>query len=107
MGTHQEEEDNSASRIWNHGRISVSHNPPNNNKENNTRKTSILPDLLRSVTLEEIIHAVDIVTEEEEKAKIGEEKDAPNLGILDNNKGPVFLQGLSSYIDETESHQDQ
>ena len=76
-------------------------------QENNTRKTSILPDLLRSVTLEEIIHAVDIVTEEEEKAKIGEEKDAPNLGILDNNKGPVFLQGLSSYIDETEFHQDQ
>lgn len=66
-----------------------------------------MPDLLRSVTLEEIIHAVDVVTEEEENAKIREEKDASNVGTLDDSKGPVFLQGLGNYIDKTEFHQDQ
>ena len=69
------------------------------------RKTSILPDLLRSVTLEEIIQAVDIVTEEEEN--INEEQNVSNIGVLDETKGPVFLQALSSYVDETEFHHDQ
>ena len=61
-----------------------------------------MPDLLRSVTLEEIIHAVDIVTEEEETANGKEGPTVSNIGILDDSKGPVFLQGLSSYVDETE-----
>ena len=66
-----------------------------------TRKQSILPDLLRSVTLEEIIHAVDIVTEEEENENTKEDQQVSNLGILDESKGPVFLQGLSSYHGDT------
>ena len=67
-----------------------------------TRKQSILPDLLRTVTLEEIIHAVDIVTEEEEEnATAKEDQKVSNLGILDESKGPVFLQGLSSYHGDT------
>ena len=67
-----------------------------------TRKQSILPDLLRTVTLEEIIHAVDIVTEEEEEnANAKEDQNVSNLGILDESKGPVFLQGLSSYHGDT------
>ena len=61
-----------------------------------------MPDLLRTVTLEEIIHAVDIVTEEEEEnANSKEDQKASNLGILDESKGPVFLQGLSSYHGDT------
>ena len=64
-----------------------------------------MPDLLRSVTLEEIIQAVDIVTEEEEN--INEEQNVSNIGVLDETKGPVFLQGLSNYVDETEFHHDQ
>ena len=66
-----------------------------------TRKQSILPDLLRTVTLEEIIHAVDIVTEEEENENTKEDQQISNLGILDESKGPVFLQGLSSYHGDT------
>ena len=66
-----------------------------------TRKQSILPDLLRSVTLEEIIHAVDIVTEEEENENTKEDEQVSNIGILDESKGPVFLQGLSSYHGDT------
>ena len=61
-----------------------------------------MPDLLRTVTLEEIIHAVDIVTEEEEEnANSKEDQKVSNLGILDESKGPVFLQGLSSYHGDT------
>ena len=67
-----------------------------------TRKQSILPDLLRTVTLEEIIHAVDIVTEEEEENENEiEDQKVSNLGVLDESKGPVFLLGLSSYHGDT------
>merc|ERR1712203_408760 len=89
-------DENSVNIVRSHGRSSVSHKHANN-KEGIKRKTSILPDLLRSVTLEEIIQAVDIVTEEEEN--INEEQNVSNIGVLDETKGPVFLQGLSSYVD--------
>jgi len=95
------EEEKTTNRLENHGRYSVSHKA-SNNQENMTRKQSILPDLLRTVTLEEIIHAVDIVTEEEEENENEiEDQKVSNLGVLDESKGPVFLQGLSSYHGDT------
>ena len=62
-----------------------------------------MPDILRSVTLEEIIQAVDIVTEEEEEAKIREETKQQhwNVGTLEGDKGSVFLEGAANYLDDT------
>ena len=62
-----------------------------------------MPDILRSVTLEEIIQAVDIVTEEEEEAKIREETKQQhwNVGTLEGDKGCVFLEGAGNYLDDT------
>ena len=62
-----------------------------------------MPDILRSVTLEEIIQAVDIVTEEEEEAKIREETKQQhwNVGTLEGDKGSVFLEGAGNYLDDT------
>ena len=73
------------------------------NYQPKSRKPSILPDILRSVTLEEIIQAVDIVTEEEEEAKIREEAKQQhwNVGTLEGDKGCVFLEGAGNYLDDT------
>ena len=73
------------------------------NYQPKSRKPSILPDILRSVTLEEIIQAVDIVTEEEEEAKIREETKQQhwNVGTLEADKGSVFLEGAANYLDDT------
>ena len=73
------------------------------NNQPKSRKPSILPDILRSVTLEEIIQAVDIVTEEEEEARVREEAKQQhwNIGTLEGHKGSVFLEGAENYLDDT------
>ena len=64
-----------------------------------------MPDILRNVTLEEIIQAVDIVTEEEEAEKINQEvrEQHWNIGVQEENKSEMFLQNIDSYFDDTES----
>ena len=85
---------------------------PHKFESDTTRKTSvgssgthILPDILRNVTLEEIIQAVDIVTEEEEAEKINQEvrEQHWNIGVQEENKSEMFLQNIDSYFDDTES----
>ena len=73
------------------------------NNQPKSRKPSILPDILRSVTLEEIIQAVDIVTEEEGEARVREEAKQQhwNIGTLEAAKGSVFLEGAENYLDDT------
>ena len=66
---------------------------------------SILPDILRTVTLEEILHAVDIVEEEDKRLEDsgfdGSELEL-NTGVLDADKGTVFLHTIGNYLDQTE-----
>ena len=67
-----------------------------NRKESILSSQSIvLPDILRNVTLEEILHAVDTVTEEEE-----EKTQQWNTGVLETDNGTVFLQSIGNYYDE-------
>ena len=68
------------------------------------RRNSILPDVLRNVTLGEIIHAVDIVEEEDKRLEdegIGGKETRWNTGVLESNNGPVFLQTVENFEDET------
>ena len=71
----------------------------------NAREASVLsvPDILKSVTLEEIIQAVDIVAEQEEEDRRNQEAKEQqwNIGILEDHKGPIFLQGLEGHLDDT------
>ena len=62
-----------------------------------------MPDILKSVTLEEIIQAVDIVAEQEEEDRRNQEAKEQqwNIGILEDHKGPIFLQGLEGHLDDT------
>ena len=65
----------------------------------NRQSSTILPDILRTVTLEEILQAVDIVTEEEV-----EKEQQWNTGVLEGDNGTVFLQSAGNYLDETENN---
>lgn len=69
-----------------------------------TRRRSVLPDVLRTVTLEEIIHAVDIVEEDKrlEEGGVGGKEPQLNTGVLEIDNGPVFLQTVEHYVDETQ-----
>ena len=64
-----------------------------------------MPDILRSVTLEEILQAVDIVAEEEEEAAAENLEETNetgwNMGRLKGEPGTVFLNNIGSYLDET------
>ena len=72
-------------------------------------RSSTLPDILKNVTLEEILKAVDNVEEEdEENRKAQETKEQQwNIGVLECHKGPVFLQSVENQLHETESQPTQ
>ena len=72
-------------------------------------RSSTLPDILKNVTLEEILKAVDNVEEEdEENRKAQETKEQQwNIGVLESHKGPVFLQSVGNQLHETESQPTQ
>ena len=56
-------------------------------------RSSTLPDILKNVTLEEILRAVDNVEEEEEENMKAQEtrEHQWNIGVLEAHRGPVFL----------------
>ena len=72
-------------------------------------RSSTLPDILKNVTLEEILKAVDNVEEEEEENRKAQEASEQqwNIGVLEGRNGPVFLQSVGNQLHETESQPTQ
>ena len=60
-----------------------------------------MPDILKNVTLEEILKAVDNVEEEEEENRRAEVmKEQLNIGILEGHRGSVFLENVENQSQE-------
>ena len=60
-----------------------------------------MPDILKNVTLEEILKAVDNVEEEEEENRRAEViKEQLNIGILEGQRGSVFLENAENQSQE-------